>query len=131
MVGDRTESLLELLIRINRDVASALDLRTVLQRLILADIQHVGGERASIIVVDESGRPVDATILYGTQLHEHTTQQLRTTLDRGLAGWVIRNRKPALVPDTRMDDRWLRVPMMPPIEGGKSAVCVLSVCVNR
>jgi PAS domain S-box-containing protein len=125
MVGDRTESLLELLIRINRDVAGALDLRTVLQRLILAASQHVGGERASIIVVDETGRPVDATILYGTELHEHTTKQLRTTLDRGLAGWVIRNRKPALVPDTRMDERWLRRPDDAADQtGAKSAVCV-------
>jgi PAS domain S-box-containing protein len=125
MVGDRTESLLELLIRINRDVAGALDLQTVLQRLILAAIQHVGGERASIIVVDEAGRPVDATILYGTQLHEHTTKQLRTTLERGLAGWVIRNRKPALVPDTRMDERWLRRPDDAADQtGAKSAVCV-------
>lgn len=125
MVGDRTESLLELLIRINRDVAGALELRTVLQRLIQAAIQHVGGERASIIVVDESGRPVDATILYGTQLHEHTTRQLRTTLDRGLAGWVIRNRKPALVPDTTMDERWLRRPDDAADQtGAKSAVCV-------
>lgn len=125
MVGDRTESLLELLIRVNRDVAGALDLRTVLERLILAASQHVGGERASIIVVDESGRPVDATILYGSQLHAHTTKQLRTTVERGLAGWVIRNRKPALIPDTTMDERWLRLPDDAADQtGAKSAICV-------
>lgn len=125
MVGDRSESLLELLIRVNRDVAGALDLRTVLERLILAASQHVGGERASIIVVDESGRPVDATILYGNQLHAHTTKQLRTTVERGLAGWVIRNRKPALIPDTTMDERWLRRPDDAADQtGAKSAICV-------
>lgn len=88
-------------------------------------MQHVGGERASIIVVDEMGRPVDATIVYGASLHEHTTKQLRETLDRGLAGWVIRNRKPALVPDTSMDQRWLRRPDDAVDQSGpKSAVCV-------
>ena len=108
MSEDRSQSLLELLINVNREVATALDLRTVLQRLIYAAIQHVGGERSSIIVMDDLGKPVDATIVYGKQFHEHTTQQLRDTVERGLAGWVVKNRKPALVPDTSKDERWLR-----------------------
>jgi len=125
MIGDNAGGLLELLIRINRDVAGALDLRTVLQRLAFAAMQHVGGERASIIVVDDMGRPVDATIVFGASLHEHTARQLKETLDRGLAGWVIRNRKPALVPDTSMDERWLRRPDDAADRSGpKSAVCV-------
>ena len=84
-VEDRTGALLELLIQVNREVAAALDLRTVLQRLVLAAMQHVGGERGSIIVLDDAGKPVDATIVYGKRLHEHTTRQLRDTVDRGLA----------------------------------------------
>ena len=89
MVQDRTRSLLELLIQVNREVAAALDLRTVLHRLLLAATQNVGGERGSIVVLDDTGRPVDATIIYGKNLHEHTTHQLRETVDRGLAGWVV------------------------------------------
>ncbi|MBL8103197.1 MAG: GAF domain-containing protein, partial [Anaerolineales bacterium] len=108
MPEDRTRSLLELLINVNREVAAALDLRTVLQRLLFAAIQYVGGERGSIVVMDDMGKPVDATIVYGKQFHDHTTQQLRDTVERGLAGWVIQNRKPALVPDTSKDERWLR-----------------------
>ena len=132
MIGDRASNLLQLLIRINRDVAGALDLRTVLQRLIFSAMQHVGGERASIIVVDDTGMPVDATIVYGANLHEHTTRQLGETLDRGLAGWVIRNRKPALVPDTSLDERWLRRPDDAPGQSGpKSAVCVPLVARDR
>jgi PAS domain S-box-containing protein len=131
-IGERAESLLQLLIRINHDVAGALDLRTVLQRLIFAAIQHVGGERASIIVVDDTGTPVDATIVYGTNLHEHTTRQLKETLDRGLAGWVIRNRRAALVPDTSMDERWLRRPDDGTDQSGaKAAVCVPLVARGR
>lgn len=132
MIADRAASLLELLIRINHDVAGALDLRTVLQRLILAAMRHVGGERASIIVVDDLGRPVDATIVYGTSLHEHTTKQLRETLDRGLAGWVVKNRKPALVSDTSMDERWLRRPDDAHDQSGpKAAVCVPLMARNK
>src|SRR5512142_437161 len=122
---DRTGGLLELLIQVNREVAAALDLRTVLERLVRAAMQHVGGERGSIVVLDDAGRPVDATIIYGAQLHEHTARQLKETVDRGLAGWVIRHRKAALVPNTTLDERWLRRPDDALDQSGaKAAICV-------
>ncbi|HUH98087.1 MAG TPA: GAF domain-containing protein [Anaerolineales bacterium] len=125
MNEDRTQTLLELLIQVNREVAAALDLRTVLQRLLFAATQNVGGERGSIIVVDDSGKPIDATIIYGRTLREHTTQQLKETVDRGLAGWVIQHRKAVLVPDTSQDERWIRrADDAMDQSGAKSAICV-------
>ncbi len=125
MKQDQNRSLLELLIGVSRDVAAALDLRTVLQRLLYAAIQNVGGERGSIVVMDDFGKPIDATIVYGKSLHEHTTQQLTETVERGLAGWVVRNRKAALIPDTSQDDRWLRRDDDATEKSGpKSAICV-------
>ncbi|MBI5964981.1 MAG: GAF domain-containing protein [Chloroflexi bacterium] len=125
MTEDRSRSLLELLINVSREVATALDLRTVLQRLLYAALQHVGGERGSIVVMDDLGKPVDATIVYGKQFHDHTTQQLRDTVERGLAGWVVQHCKPALVPDTSKDDRWLRrADDSADKSGAKSAICV-------
>lgn len=125
MSEDRNRSLLELLVKVSREVATALDLRTVLQRVLYASIQYVGGERGSIVVMDDLGKPVDATIVYGRQFHDHTTQQLRETVERGLAGWVVQNRKPALVPDTSKDERWLRrADDSIDKSGAKSAVCV-------
>lgn len=125
MSESRTRPLLELLVKISREVATALDLRTVLQRLLYAALQYVGGERGSIVVMDDLGKPVDATIVYGKQFHDHTTQQLRETVERGLAGWVVQNQKPALVPDTSRDERWLRrADDAAEKSGAKSAVCV-------
>ena len=122
---DRSRALLELLYHVSREVATALDLRTVLQRVLFEAMRNVGGERASIVVLDDNGKPVDATIVYGQQFHEHSTQQLRDTVERGLAGWVVSNRKPALIPDTSRDERWLRRPD-DSIEntGAKSAISV-------
>ncbi len=122
---DRTRALLELLYHVSREVATALDLRTVLQRVLFEAMRNVGGERASIVVLDDNGKPIDATIVYGQQFHEHTTQQLRDTVERGLAGWVATNRQPALIPDTSRDERWLRRPD-DSIEktGAKSAISV-------
>src|SRR6185369_15157091 len=111
---DKNRALLELLMNVSREVATALDLRTVLQRLLYAALQPVGGERGSLVVMDDLGKPVDATIVYGKQLHEHTTQQLRETVERGLAGWVVQNRVGAL---RREDDAAEKT-------GSKSAICV-------
>lgn len=122
---DRTKALLELLYHVSRELATALDLRTVLQRVLHEAIQNVGGERCSIVVLDDAGKAMDATIVYGDTVHEHTTQQMRDTMERGLAGWVIHNRKGVYVPDTSKDNRWLMRPDDAVISSGaKSAICV-------
>ena len=121
---DKTRALLELLYHVSRELATALDLRTVLQRVLYETLQNVGGERCSIVVLDDAGKAVDATIVYGTKFHEHTTQQMRETMERGLAGWVIQNRKGVYIPDTSKDDRWLIRPDDTDRLGSKSAICV-------
>jgi PAS domain S-box-containing protein len=121
---DRTRALLELLYNVSRELATALDLRTVLQRVLYGALQNVGGERCSIVVLDDSGKAVDATIVYGSKIHEHTTQQMRDTMERGLAGWVIQNRKAVYVADTAKDERWLMRPDDTDRIGSKSAICV-------
>ena len=125
MVDEETRSPLELLYNVSRELASALDLRTVLQRILFQSLKYVGGERGSIVVLDDNGRAVDSTIVYGRKVHNHTTQQLRETVERGLAGWVVRKRQPAWIPDTSRDERWLRRPDdAVDKSGAKSALCV-------
>ncbi len=120
-----SRSLLELLYHVSREVATALDLRTVLQRVLYAAIDNVGGERGSIVVMDDHGKPLDSIIVHGRRVQGQTTQQLRITVERGLAGWVVRNKKPALVPDTSRDKRWLRRPDDAVQQSGaKAAICV-------
>ena len=122
---DQTRALLELLYHVSRELATALDLRTVLQRVLSAAMQNVGGERGSIVVLDDDGKAMDSTIVFGQRFREDTTQQLRDTVEHGLAGWVVRNRRPALIPDTSQDDRWLKRPKSTgSLAAGKSALCV-------
>ncbi len=118
-------STLELLYKVSREFATALDLRTALHRVLFAAINNVGGERGSVVVMDDNGRVVDSAIVYGNQLRETTTIQLRDTIERGLAGWVVRNREGALIPDTSKDERWLRrEDDALERSGAKSAICV-------
>jgi two-component system, NtrC family, sensor histidine kinase KinB len=104
---ETTRASLELLYNISRELTTALDLRTVLQRVVFLSMRTVGALSGSIIVLDESGRAVESAIITGEKVHDHTTQRLRITLEKGLAGWVVRNRQPVLVADTSRDERWL------------------------
>jgi two-component system, NtrC family, sensor histidine kinase KinB len=114
---------LELLYTISRELASALDLHTVLERVLQLSSQFVRANSGSIIVLDDDGEPVDSTMIYGRQVYTQKTEQLRETIEKGLAGWVMRNREPVLIPDTSRDARWTKRPDDSPEQtGAKSAV---------
>jgi two-component system, NtrC family, sensor histidine kinase KinB len=124
-MSDYTRASLELLYNISRELTTALDLHTVLTRVLALSTQSVQAERGSVIVMDEQQQPVDAAIVYEGRLTPHTVDQLKSTLEQGLAGWVLRNRQAAFVPDTQQDARWQRRPDdEKERSGAKSAICV-------
>lgn len=114
---------LELLYHISRELVSALDLRTVLERVLSLSMENVGAINGSLIVMDDGGEAVEAVIVTGGQIHPHATEQLSVTLEHGLAGWVARHRQAVLIADTSQDERWLRRPDDSASQtGAKSAV---------
>lgn len=118
-------ALLELLYHISREIATTLDLPTVLQRVLFLSMRTIGAISGSVIVLDDAGRPVESTIIHKAHLIEQTTEQLRAILESGLAGWVVRQRQAVLVPDTSQDQRWLQRPDdAAEATGPKSAVSV-------
>ncbi len=108
--NETTRASLELLYHISRELAATLDLPILLQRVLFLSMRNIGASSGSIIVLDDSGRPVESAIIHRTHVIEQTTQQLRVTIDKGLAGWVIRQRQAVMIPDTSKDERWLRRP---------------------
>jgi len=102
-----TRSSLELLYHISRELSSALDLRTLLERVLILSMQNVGAINGSIIVLDDNGTPVDSAIVAGDKTLNHTTKRLIDTLERGLSGWVMREQRVALVENTNQDSRWM------------------------
>jgi two-component system, NtrC family, sensor histidine kinase KinB len=98
---------LELLYHVSREFASALDLTTVLQRVLFLSMKTVGAENGSLIVMDDKGKPVESTIITGTTIHTHTTSRLKLPMEKGLAGWVARQKEAVLIKDTLKDERWI------------------------
>lgn len=116
---------LELLFNISRELTSALDLSTVLEKVISLSMENVGALNGSIIVMDSSKAPIEGILCVGDKQINNATSQLAATLNDGLAGWVIRNRQGALIADTSQDDRWMKRPDdQASRTGAKSAVCV-------
>lgn len=125
MNSDASRASLELLYNISRELATAIDLHTVLTRVLFLSISNVNAERGSLIVLGEKGVPVDAAIVYNNQLIPHTAQQLQVTLDHGLAGWVVKRRQSVLIANTSRDKRWvLRPDDSLERTGPKSAICL-------
>ena len=101
---------LELLYRISREIATTLDLSTLLQRVLSLSLKTIGANSGSIIILDENANPVESAIIIQDQIIYHTNEQLRSTLEDGLAGWVVKNRDSVNIPDTSTDKRWLQRP---------------------
>ncbi|MBW8010156.1 MAG: GAF domain-containing protein [Chloroflexi bacterium] len=103
-----SQAFLELLSHISKELAAALDLSVVLERVLFLSVKNVGATSGSIIVLNDQGKPVDSAIISQGKVFDKTTEQLQVTLDQGLAGWVVRNKQSALVEDTDKDKRWLQ-----------------------
>jgi len=130
--GTDTRASLELLYHVSREIATASDLSTLIQRVLILSMQTIGASSGTIIVVDDYGNPVESAIIRGSHVLDYSTDKLRETVERGLAGWVIRNRQAVLIPDTRQDRRWLRRPDdEDTATGAKSAVTVPFITRER
>jgi PAS domain S-box-containing protein len=103
-----TRASLDLLYNISRELTAALNLSTVLQRVLALSMSNVGAINGSIIVMDESGEAIDGIICVGDKVIDNAARQLAETLENGLAGWVVRNQQGVLISDTSRDDRWLQ-----------------------
>jgi PAS domain S-box-containing protein len=124
MVATNIESSLELLYGISRELATTLDLHTVLTRVLSLSVTNVKAERGSLLAIDSYGELIDAAIFYRDHLVNSALDEMKSTLDQGLAGWVRKNQQSALVLDTRQDERWLvRPDDQADQSGAKSAIC--------
>ena len=122
---DYNRNSLELLYQISRELADTLDLQQVINQVLCLSVKYAGAERGSLILLDENEQPIEAAIIINGQLIQYSVDQMRGTLDNGLAGWVVRNRKSALVSDTSKDDRWLKRPDDEQSQSGaKSAIAI-------
>jgi signal transduction histidine kinase len=91
------------LIDIARDLASTLDLDTLLNRIVSASSYLAGAEAASILLYDEAAHQLYFQVT--TNLDRPTMRGLSIPLEGSLAGWILTNRQPVRIADVRSDPR--------------------------
>ena len=117
----------ELLSRISEEFAAKLDLHNLLTRLLNLTVNYLGASSGSIVVFDEFGEVVDGASAYTGISEIKPAEVFSETVHNGLAGWVVENRRPAIVEDTAEDPRWLRRVW----ETSRSAICIPLMTMDR
>ena len=92
------------LIEISRDLASTLDLDTLLDDIVraAADITHA--EAASILLYDDTARQLYFQV--STNIDEPTMRGLVVPLEKSIAGWIVTNRKSVRIDEAHKDERF-------------------------
>ncbi len=90
------------------ELAGSLQPHQVLDGILSRAIQATGARWGSILLLDEEGRP--SRTFFSRPTERPTSQRTAKVLDRGLAGWVVRNRQGCIIYDTAQDPRWLAFP---------------------
>ncbi len=125
MSQPNTQTSLELILRVSRELATTLELEEALSIVIQLSMENVGAERGSLIAVNNNREPIAAAIFADGHLVPYTTDQVRTILSYGLAGQVMKSQEPVWIIDTSKDERWLRRPDDAANKtGAKSAICI-------
>lgn len=96
---ERYQSLLD----ISRNLASTLDLDTLLKHIAQAASDLSNAQAASILLYDEIKQELyfDTT----TNLEEPLMRGLVVPVESSIAGWVVTHRQPLIIPDTQKDPR--------------------------
>ena len=82
-------------------------------------------EKGSLFLLSRNGVVTDSILTRSDATPEQRSRLIGSVLDKGLAGWVRRNRQIGLITDTSDDDRWLDLPNQPYTVGSALAVPIL------
>lgn len=88
------------------ELFTSLELDDFLQRMMKLVTRAVGATKSSLLLYKEGRIDWQYIINISDNKPDQTPKTVQRILDKGLAGWVAKNRKMALVPDTRHDARW-------------------------
>lgn len=130
------QQLFENLVAVARATAEGTSLQATLQNSLDVTTRLTGAEFASLFLLDSSGRVTHSILARGETAARSQREIVGAVMDKGVAGWVVRHRKPALISDTRDDERWVNFDDQPytarsvlvvPITSGEGVPGVLTL----
>ncbi len=93
---------IEVLLSISQTLTSSLDVKLVLNSMVVQLANALGAIRASVILTNGEDAPFYAS----STREEHDPDLMVRILRDGVAGWVFRSMKPLVLADARRDQRW-------------------------
>jgi hypothetical protein len=78
--------------------------------IMLTVMEEIGASSASMFLLDEEQQVVESYRVFGRYVEQAPVSEMSDVLSNGVAGWVIQNRQPLLITNTRNDSRWVKRP---------------------
>ena len=89
------------LLRVTRELAGLHDLDEILKAVTEGTCDALDCERASLYLFDPDNEELCTRVVTELEIEE-----IRSTIEFGITGWVARRRKIANIPDPQVDARW-------------------------
>jgi signal transduction histidine kinase len=102
-VSDKILDRYRRLVELSRDLASTLELETLLNRIVKAAAEISESEAASILLYEENNKQL--FFQASTNLDSPMMGGLRVPMD-SIAGWIVTNKKPLIITDVSQDSRF-------------------------
>lgn len=96
-----------LLLQLSIEFRETLDPTVIAERMLHVIHTSLGIDHASVILVAADGSLDLAMSLFEGKIQRIMTGATRNVLERGLAGWTLRQGKSVILPDVSRDKRWV------------------------
>ncbi|MCB0191235.1 MAG: GAF domain-containing protein [Anaerolineae bacterium] len=120
----RVSSRLDLLYLVTREFNADLDINQVLRNVLSATVAAVGASDASLILFDAEGKLENNLAFSDFTMQKRSAPVIETVIQKGIAGWVRKNRTGTIIKDTTTDERWYRDDSNPELIEVQSAISV-------
>jgi glycosyltransferase involved in cell wall biosynthesis len=80
---------------------------SILPELLVLAVKGLRASGGSILLLDRNGGVRQTYLIQNGRLRSSSPRRMEQAMNNGLAGWVMKNRQPALVQNTLEDPRWL------------------------
>jgi NtrC-family two-component system sensor histidine kinase KinB len=104
------KQLFQNLVAVAHATAEGLSLEDTLQNALNVSAQLTGAERGSLFLLNASQVVTHSLLTYRGVTPAAKQDIVRRVMDRGLSGWVVRQREAVLIANTARDERWLASP---------------------
>jgi signal transduction histidine kinase len=103
-VLERRVAVLERILRISQILTSTLQLEPLLQTITQSAIELTDTAASSIMLVDKNTGELHFEAVSGSKREK--VKRVTVPLEGSIAGWIVREGKPLLIPDVRQDARF-------------------------